>query len=72
MLQHHKWGRWGARIASRLARMSGEAEAPRTPWVGAIDAGTTSVRFFVFDEAGKVLVQTRRPLSLQSPRRGYH
>lgn len=56
---------------SRLAWMSGGTSAPRVPWIGAIDAGTASARFFVFDESGKVLARARQSLSLQSPHSGY-
>lgn len=40
--------------------------------IGAIDQGTTSSRFFVFNDAGEVVASAQRPLSLITPRPGYY
>jgi glycerol kinase len=40
-------------------------------WIGAVDQGTTSTRFFVFDEKGKVVASARRPITLNTPRSGW-
>ena len=40
-------------------------------WIGAVDQGTTSTRFFVFDEGGKVVAFARRPITLNTPKPGW-
>lgn len=43
---------------------------PRRPWIGAIDQGTTSSRFFVFDADGQVVASHRKEVKLYSPHSG--
>ena len=40
-------------------------------WIGAVDQGTTSTRFFVFDEVGRVVASARRPVRLIAPQPGW-
>lgn len=39
-------------------------------WIGAIDQGTTSTRFFVFDRSGRVVASAQAPVRLLTPTHG--
>jgi glycerol kinase len=43
----------------------------RKNWIGAVDQGTTSTRFFVFDEHGQVVASAQQTIALKSPLPGW-
>lgn len=48
----------------------GQAQQFAPPLVGAIDQGTTSSRFFVFDAAGRTVASCQRAVRLHTPHAG--
>ncbi|PJF17716.1 hypothetical protein PSACC_02481 [Paramicrosporidium saccamoebae] len=46
-------------------------EFSRNNWIGAVDQGTTSTRFFVFDEQGQVVASAQQAITLKSPSPGW-
>jgi len=40
-------------------------------WIGAIDEGTTSARFFIFDKHGNIVSQAREEIPLITPQAGW-
>lgn len=56
----------------RLTRlMSHLAPSKAMNWVGAVDQGTTSSRFIVFDENRKTISMAQEPVTLSTPKPGW-
>lgn len=58
------------RVTVRLFH-SAKQKMSTGPWLGAVDQGTTSTRFLVFDSKGTVVAMTQRPVLLKFPASGW-
>lgn len=66
------WYRWSSDSGATMRMDATIEDGPDAePWFGAIDQGTTSTRFLIFDHAGQVVASAQHPVRLNSPRPGW-